>query len=522
MLKHHMFIPAIWIPVLVFWALPALAEIIVDTAWVRRYDGPASEFDEACAIAIDGSRNVYVTGFSYGSSLTNYDYATVKYDRNGNEIWVRRYNGPASGSDKPYALAVDSSGNAYVTGRTLGIGTAGDYATIKYRPSGDTAWVRTYDGPAHYLDEAYALAVDSCGNVYVTGSGYGNGTSMDYATIKYDSSGNELWVRRYNGPGNDDDLASGIRIDGSDVVYLTGYSWGDGSGRDYATIRYHSNGDTAWVIRYNGPGNGGDHAYAITVDTSDNVYVAGTSDGTETGSDYATIKYGKEGNQLWVQRYNGPGDSGDQAYAIAVDDSGNVYITGASEGDGLSYDYATIKYYPDGDTAWIRRYNGPGNGHDVALAIALDSSRNTYVTGYISDTLTGLDYATIKYSSSGDELWVRRYNGTGSPGNNHDFAYGLAVDGSNNVYVTGTSYGGATGRDYVTIKYFQALRGDANEDEVINSADVTYLISYLFRDGPPPEPLEAGNVNCDSLINSADIVYLINYLFKDGPAPCEP
>ncbi|KPL03275.1 MAG: hypothetical protein AMJ73_07475, partial [candidate division Zixibacteria bacterium SM1_73] len=73
--------------------------------------------------------------------------------------------------------------------------------------------------------------------------------------------------------------------------------------------------------------------------------------------------------------------------------------------------------------------------------------------------------------------------------------------------------------DYATIKYFQILRGDVNGDGVINSADVAYLINYLFKGGPAPEPLEIGNTNCDEVVNSTDVVYLINYLFKGGPPP---
>jgi len=74
-----------------------------------------------------------------------------------------------------------------------------------------------------------------------------------------------------------------------------------------------------------------------------------------------------------------------------------------------------------------------------------------------------------------------------------------------------------SGSDLITVLEF--LRGDANGDRVINSADVVYLINYLFKGGPAPEPLEAGDVNCDGTINSADVVYLINYLFKGGPPP---
>ena len=90
--------------------------------WVARYDGPASSDDWATALAVDGSGNVYVTGYSAGSG-TGYDYATVKYNAGGVQQWVARYDGPASGDDLATALAVDGSGNVYVTGYSTGSGT---------------------------------------------------------------------------------------------------------------------------------------------------------------------------------------------------------------------------------------------------------------------------------------------------------------------------------------------------------------------------------------------------------------
>jgi hypothetical protein len=98
------------------------------------------------------------------------------------------------------------------------------------------------------------------------------------------------------------------------------------------------------VRRYNGPGNYEDLAAAIVVDGSGNVYVTGWSAGSGTDDDYATIKYGPDGNELWVRRYDGPTNSGDGASAISVDGSGNVYVTGRSIGSGTEHDYATIKY----------------------------------------------------------------------------------------------------------------------------------------------------------------------------------
>jgi plastocyanin len=184
--------------------------------------------------------------------------------------------------------------------------------------------------------------------------------------------------------------------------------------------------------------------------------VTGDINSSGTGYDYATIKYYPNGDTAWVRRYNGPGNNSDDASAIAVDGSGNVYVTGGSRGSVTYDDYSTIKYYPDGDTAWVRRYNGPGNYYDWASAIAVDGSGNVYVTGYSHGSGTGSDYATIKYYPDGDTAWVRRYNG---PANSYkyDVARAIAVDGSGNVYVTGGSEGNGTGFDYATIKYVQAF-----------------------------------------------------------------
>ncbi|MCK4404402.1 MAG: SBBP repeat-containing protein [candidate division Zixibacteria bacterium] len=454
----------------------------VDTAWVKRYNGPADSTDYGYAITVDDSGYVYVTGYSYGSG-TGYDYATIKYKPNGDTAWVRRYSGPGNSVDVAVVsplihltrtesetnarilfflgmdIAIDDSNNVYVTGCSYGSGTSYDYTTIKYYPNGDTAWVSRYNGPGNSVDVAMDIAIDDSNNVYVTGYSYGSGTNSDYATIKYKPNGDTAWVRRYNGPGNDYDWAYAMALDGSGNVYVTGRSDGSGTHGDYATIKYKPNGDTAWVMRYNGPGNSIDVAMDIAIDDSNNVYVTGGSYGSGTNSDYTTIKYKPNGDTAWVSRYNGPGNNYDCAHAIALDDSGNVYVTGYSDGSGTSYDYTTIKYYPNGDTAWVRRYNGPGNDYDWAYAIALDDSGYVYVTGKRGSG-TDSDYATIKYYPDGDTVWVRVYNG---PINGGDRAYDLAVDDSGNVYVTGYSEGSGTGDDYCTIKYFQTASGVKDE-----------------------------------------------------------
>jgi uncharacterized delta-60 repeat protein len=280
-------------------------------------------------------------------------------------------------------------------------------------------------------------------------------TPFDYATIKYDQNGNQLWVNRYDGSAGNNDSATGIAVDNSNNIIVTGESKQTGSNFDYATVKYSPNGVQQWVSLFNGTGNNEDRAYAIVVDNSDNIIVTGSSMSTSSaGSEnYATVKYNPSGVQQWVSIYNGPGNNEDRAYAIVVDNSDNVVITGSSR-SLASKDYATVKYNPSGSQMWASRYDGPGNNEDRAYAIVVDNSENVYVTGSSRQTqfAGSEDYATIKYTNSGTEEWVTRYNGSG---NNEDRAYAIVVDNSDNVYITGSSMNGSLlgSEDYLTIKY---------------------------------------------------------------------
>ncbi|EQB62605.1 MAG: hypothetical protein RBG1_1C00001G0184 [candidate division Zixibacteria bacterium RBG-1] len=453
----------------------------VDTAWVRSYNGSGNGYDESKALVVDDSGNVYVTGRSLGSgSLDN--FATLKYNSNGDTLWTRSYNGLGNGIDVATSIAVDNSGNVYATGYTDN-GSSDDFTTIKYSSTGDTVWVRNYNGPGDRLDQAHALAIDNSGNVYVTGSSRGSGgTLRDYATIKYSSIGDTLWVRRYDGPaGGQDDDCFAIALDNSGYVYVTGYSRGVGSGRDYTTIKYNSVGDTLWVRRYDGPGNGNDIAVALKVDNVGNVYTTGYSTGVGTGFDYATVKRNSLGDTLWVRRYNGPGFGDDSAKAIVIDSSGDVYVTGSSVGSGTGYDYTTIKYNSIGDTLWLRLYNGAGNGADLAQALALDFQGNLYVTGY-SWNGSSYDYLTIKYNSIGDTVWTRSYNGTG---NGDDIAQAISVDKFLNLYLTGYSWNGGS-YDYVTLKYIQnwaPLLDSIGSKIVAEGSNLTFRVHSSDIDG---------------------------------------
>lgn len=449
------------ITVLIICSLTTIFYAQVSQQWESRYVGLGGNNDDrAFAMTVDVSGNVYVTGWS-NRGANNYDYATVKYNSLGVQLWARTYNGPeGNANDIPVAIAVDASGNVYVTGYREAAASPFGWATIKYNSSGVQQWVARLDYPVPGGSVARALAIDASGNVYVTGTGMPGGPSAtDYTTVKYNSSGDQLWIRYYNGlTNNNADIPYAIALDNLGNVYVTGTSEGADNNNDYATIKYSSSGVQLWAARYNGPGNSNDAADDIVVDASNNIYVTGQSTGISSGYDYATIKYNSSGTQLWAARYNGPGNNLDDANSIALDASGNVYVTGQSTSSGTGVgvnDYATVKYNSSGIQQWAARYNGPGNGADIATSIAVYNSGNIFVTGRSTGLGTNTDYAVIKYNTSGAQQWVQRYNGAG---NSFDEASVVKVDASGNLYITGGSVGNGTSYDFATIKYHdQAL-----------------------------------------------------------------
>jgi hypothetical protein len=455
------------------------AEAAVTEGWVQRYDGGATGIDredEGRAVAVDVSGNVLVTGASWNGS--NFDYYTAKYAAvNGALLWEKRHNGPGNGDDYPSALAVDTNGNVLVTGvsytakyaaadgallweKNLGgsvavdasgnVVVAGGSSTAKYAADGALLWEKQLGGGAG----AEALAVDKDGNVVVTGSSNGGapssgGTSWDYYTAKFAvADGRLIWEKRYNGPGNSADWPSAVAVDGIGNVVVTGYS-GFGGIYDYATVKYAAaDGALLWEKRYDGPANSQDEAGAVVVDTSGNVVVTGISVGNGTGVDCYTAKYATaDGALLWEQRYDGPASGDDSAAAVAVDDHGNVVVTGTSF-NASNQDMYTAKYAAtDGALLWERRYNGPANGHDYSDGLALGPNGMVAVTGgsYTGRTYTDTDFVTIVYRENLPPVSIAmvptgvRISFTGVPDHSYNIERAPAITGPWSAIATNTA-----------------------------------------------------------------------------------
>lgn len=440
----------------------------VSEQWVARYDGADHLADRGNSLTTDASGNIYVTGTC--TRLGNVDCITIKYNSNGVSQWTSFYSGQGNIYDEGRAVTVDASGNVYVAGYSAVLAQGNNYLTIKYNSSGVQQWIATYNGPFNDYDIARSIALDMSGNVYVTGESEDT-SGFSIATVKYSSSGAEQWVRREWSAGHSDGK---VNLDIYGNVYIDGYVTRTQTQEDYITIKYNSSGVKQWERLYNGTLNVQDFANAMTVDFSGNVYLTGGSGNVSNGLDYATVKYNSSGVQQWVATYNGSASNFDEANAITVDASGFVTVTGISRESGSNYDFTTVQYNSSGIQQWARSFNGSDNIADEGLSIKSDPSGNIYVTGNTNIGSGSYDFATIKYSPAGVQQWVIIYDGPDD--SNNDIASELSLDTLGNIFVTGTSDSEINGPDVLTIKYSQTVGINQISSEIPSS----YLLKQNY------------------------------------------
>ncbi len=442
--------------------LPAISMAQVNLDWARKFIGSGA--DNAAGIAADNSGNVWICGNNNWGYNTA-DMYTLRYNSAGTQTAGFLYNSPYNNADEARGIATDPAGNVYVVGRALVNSSTSDIIIIKYNSSAIQQWVSIFNTPQNYSDDATAIAVDPSGNLYITGHIIKGPFEYDYLTIKYNTSGVLLWYATYNGTANGVDMANDIAVDASGNVYVTGLSAGQvikrfviNTGYDYLTIKYNSNGVQQWVQRYNAH-SGNDEAKSLALDAAGNVHITGTVFMASGNTNCATIRYSTDGIFNWLQQFAGSAGQYDGGNAIAVDGAGNVIVAGYSYNSSGRADVLTIKYNSTGLQQWLAIHDaGPGT-HDVGTVMGLDQYGNTYVAAETSvPGVVNSDFLTIKYSASGVQSWAVRYNG---PENQGEVPRAMVVvnppsfppiAANAKIYVTGIS-----NNDVVTIKYSQPI-----------------------------------------------------------------
>jgi hypothetical protein len=407
---------------------------------------------------------------------------------NGEVDWWEAVRMGGAGIDRVLHIAVNSSGNAYITGffsetavfgtTTLTSAGSDDIYVAKVDSGGNFLWAKRAGGAK--TDFGVGIALDSSGNACITGRFEGTavfGTTTltsagvgDIYLAKVDSRGNFLWATRAG--GTDSDRGNGIVVDSSGNAYIAGEFEGtavfgattltSAGSDDIYVAKVDSGGNFLWAKRAGGVSSVSGNS--IAVDSSGNAYITGRFSGTavfgattltSAGSDDTYIaKVDSGGNFLWAKRAGGINH--DRGIGIAVDSSGNAYITGMFRETAVfgattltsagNWDTYIAKMDSGGNFLWAKRAGG--TNEDFGVGIAVDSSGNAYITGrfegtaeFGATTLTsagGVDIYVAKVDSGGNFLWAKRAGGT-----NTDYGGGISVDSSGNAYVTGEFQGTA-------------------------------------------------------------------------------
>ena len=435
--------------------------------WRAQYDGPAHQDDDPAAIAVDPAGNVYVTGQSMGienDTLVSYDYATVKYNPAGQQQWAARYSFIPGLPDQAVAIAVDSGGSVYVTGESVDSlhNILSDIATIKYNPNGIEQWVRRYHEPSMSVCTPARLALDDTGNIFVAGSsawGDGEVVRSQIVTLKYNPDGVLEWTDRIP-PDSSFVEAVDIGISHSGSIYIAGHSmiydtWYSYHGDSLLIAKYGSDGGREWLRSFSD--SLGVRPRALSVDPAGNVFVAGIKIGYnwwEQGTAALIVKYSQAGDVLWTNTYVEPDHSILSVEGLGVDDEGNIALAVSADWnyrvpEVLSRSLVTMKYDASGALHWVQRLDGGISWSAGASALVVDGAGSVVVAGGTGPT-KAVDFVTLKYQPTGSLEWDARATGEGT---SFESLSAMTVDAAGNLYVTGSSLGAQTSCDYVTAEF---------------------------------------------------------------------
>ncbi len=450
-------------------------------AWIYQYNGADNREDEAVGIVVGSDNHPIVTGFS---DLTeegvtgaySFDYMTIKLDKDTKAVkWKALYDSGDGGTDMAAGITLDNNGDAVVAGTAYlsgGSEKSDDLYTIKYSSAGHTdpltnplaAWGAQY-GTQAGIDQATAIqaAKDSANNIIVIGHGINTNNDEDMFIIKYRPDGTTAWPPIvYDGPAHGNDYPSAVAIDQTGDIFITGSTENAAGNFDIYTAKYNgATGALIWSQTYAGAGNGDDHGLSLAIDNSGDIYITGSSVNAAGNEEWITINYdgadSSPNRELWRKVHNGlaaPVNGNDRGIAIGIDPmDGDIIVAGTSYRTLTDSDFHLIRYSPaDGSIIWERNFDRPAK-YDYLTAMAIDSSGYIYLTG---NSRNGPDTDPAFDANSDILALIYDFEGTflsasEYDGGKKDEAVAIAVNYQGEAFIAGVTLN-AGNPDYLVMK----------------------------------------------------------------------
>lgn len=355
--------------------------------------------------------------------------------------------------DRGTDVAVDSGGDVLLCGRSVESGRVAALLVKIDGASGDVAWQVRFDPTLD--DRAASIVVDEAGASYMAGNTTPSPPFPDVLLAKHDASGRLVWAYSYDEFDNNDEGVD-VALGPDDSVVVTGHANGL-QGANFFTAKLTRDGDVLWTRQLDGgEGSQTDEAVAVAVGPSGEVFVTGTSRGPATDHvpDMLTAKYSADGDLLWTRRHDGSAGAHDTPTDLAADADGSVVVVGMTQGAQSSADAVVLRYAADGTLDWIADDLG-GSRADTARAVVLDGDGAALVTGSTFTGRGGFDVLVAKVARDGRVSWRVRWDGGEKLG---DAGQAVALDAGGRVLVGATSARAATETDVSTL-VLDARRG---------------------------------------------------------------
>jgi hypothetical protein len=369
-----------------------------ELAWEQTFAPSVGVNCYGIGLTTDASGNIYAIGASKGTS-GGFDFAVLKYSPEGVKLWHKIIAGTANGDDIPTGVLCNATGSRiFVTGARSGSGGQYDYWTHCLNgTNGNTVWSAVYDY-AGLNDAPAALRLDALGNPVVTGVSAASDLNWELATIKYNASnGQQLSANRVSNNGIGLYLPSGLDLDGSGNMYVTGTTAVSLSEFDIKTVKINSDFTLGWQKTFDAPSKL-DSATQVKVTSAGDVYVSGYYKRDQQGVEGVLLKYDASGNLSWKKiRTNNTQTAQCRPYRLTLDAAGNAFVAYEIR-DGEKSNLAIVQYTSTGEIKW-ERTTDKNSGRDLPLNISLDASGKIYLTDLQKNAAQGNKYRTFQLES---------------------------------------------------------------------------------------------------------------------------